>query len=415
MRTGISPRGGLMGSAVLLVAILASPGSVATSPQASAAAQSPVALVVNVDQPGARLDPIFYGLMTEEINYSYDGGLYAELIRNRIFQDRPIAPRGRGRSGRGAEPASANPAVAKNPNLINWWLVETSGASGEIDIDTADPVNTTALKNSLRLDIKSVAAGQRVGVANDGYWGIPVRPHTAYTASFYARASQGFSGPLTVAIEGNDGKLYASGQVPRLTTAWRKYIVKLRTGKVQPTADARFVLSASSPGSALVQPRLALPADIQEPPKRHAHRSHGEARPDEAELPPLSRRELPGGQRFREPFQLEGDHRPAGRAARAHEPLVLSLDGRRGAARIPQLVRRPQHGADRRRLCRHAPRWRQDDDHRAMRSSRSCRKRWRKSSTSPATRPRHGAPAAPRTAIRRRSSFATSRSATRTG
>ena len=233
---------------MLLLAILAPPGSVATSPQAPAAAQPPVALVVSVDRPGARLDPIFYGLMTEEINYAYDGGLYAELIRNRIFQDRPIAPRGRGRSGETPGPP-ANPAVAKNPNLINWWLVETGGASGEIDIDTTDPVNTTALKNSLRLDIKSMGAGQRVGVANDGYWGIPVRPATQYTASFYARASQGFSGPLTVAIEGNDGKIYASGRVPRITTAWRKYVVKLSTGKVQPTVNARFVLSASSPGS----------------------------------------------------------------------------------------------------------------------------------------------------------------------
>jgi len=233
---------------MLLLAILAPPGSVATSPQAPAAAQPPVALVVSVDRPGARLDPIFYGLMTEEINYAYDGGLYAELIRNRIFQDRPIAPRGRGRSVEAPGPP-ANPAVAKNPNLINWWLVETGGASGEIDIDTTDPVNTTALKNSLRLDIKSAGAGQRVGVANDGYWGIPVRPATQYTASFYARASQGFSGPLTVAIEGNDGKIYASGRVPRITTAWRKYVVKLSTGKVQPTVNARFVLSASSPGS----------------------------------------------------------------------------------------------------------------------------------------------------------------------
>ncbi|HEY2381394.1 MAG TPA: hypothetical protein VGK48_09485, partial [Terriglobia bacterium] len=46
----------------------------------------PVRLTVNVDQPGARIDPIFYGLMTEEINFSYDGGLYGELIRNRTFR-----------------------------------------------------------------------------------------------------------------------------------------------------------------------------------------------------------------------------------------------------------------------------------------------------------------------------------------
>lgn len=225
----------------------------------------PATLTVRVDQPEQKIDPIFYGLMTEEINYSYDGGLYGELIRNRIFQDRPIAQAGRGARGGATNPAgtlpgaqaaaqtappqATNPAVEKNPNLIDWWLVVSNGAAGDIDIDTKDPVNTIALKNSLRLDIRSAGAGRRVGVANDGYWGIPVRPSTTYTASFYAKASQGFRGPLTVAIEGNHGKVYASGQVRTLTPAWEKYTLKIKTGQVQATADARFVLSASSQGS----------------------------------------------------------------------------------------------------------------------------------------------------------------------
>jgi alpha-N-arabinofuranosidase len=210
----------------------------------SFALPDPATLTVRVDQPGQKIAPIFYGLMTEEINYSYDGGLYGELIRNRIFQDQPIV-----QGGRGARGGATNPAVEKNPNLIDWWLVTSNGAAGDIDIDTKDPVNTIALKNSLRLDIGSTGAGRRVGVANDGYWGIPVRPNTTYTASFYAKASQGFHGPLTAAIEDSNGKIYASGEVRALTRAWKKYTLKIKTGQVQATADARFVLSASSQGS----------------------------------------------------------------------------------------------------------------------------------------------------------------------
>jgi alpha-N-arabinofuranosidase len=33
----------------------------------------------------ATVSPTLYGLMTEEINYSYDGGLYPEMVRNRAF------------------------------------------------------------------------------------------------------------------------------------------------------------------------------------------------------------------------------------------------------------------------------------------------------------------------------------------
>ena len=42
-------------------------------------------VTVNADQVTSEVSPLMYGLMTEEINYSYDGGLYAELIRNRAF------------------------------------------------------------------------------------------------------------------------------------------------------------------------------------------------------------------------------------------------------------------------------------------------------------------------------------------
>ena len=38
-------------------------------------------------EPGPAISPMLYGLMTEEINHSYDGGLYAELIRNRDFKE----------------------------------------------------------------------------------------------------------------------------------------------------------------------------------------------------------------------------------------------------------------------------------------------------------------------------------------
>ena len=41
---------------------------------------------MEVSRPKAAVSPTLYGLMTEEINYSYDGGLYAELVRNRTFR-----------------------------------------------------------------------------------------------------------------------------------------------------------------------------------------------------------------------------------------------------------------------------------------------------------------------------------------
>ena len=56
-------------------------------------AQTPV-ITLDFTKPGANVSPMLYGLMTEEINHSYDGGLYAELIRNRIFKDNKNTPEG---------------------------------------------------------------------------------------------------------------------------------------------------------------------------------------------------------------------------------------------------------------------------------------------------------------------------------
>src|SRR5947207_2282051 len=53
---------------------------------AVAFAQAPAAhLIIQADHQAAPVSSSLYGLMTEEINFSYDGGLYAEMVRNRTF------------------------------------------------------------------------------------------------------------------------------------------------------------------------------------------------------------------------------------------------------------------------------------------------------------------------------------------
>ncbi len=190
----------------------------------------PGSITVKVDEPGAKFSPLFYGLMTEEINHAYDGGLYAELIQNRIFRDTP---------GRRRGAAQVDPA-----NPPHWSVVKAGGAEGSIIIDKENPVNTTALTSSLRLDAKG--GGGKIGVANDGFWGIPVKPNTQYKASFYARGSDDVKGPLTVAIESSDGATqYATATIPEIGKDWKKYTATLKTGDVKETADARFVISTA--------------------------------------------------------------------------------------------------------------------------------------------------------------------------
>src|SRR5436190_20798714 len=181
-------------------------------------------IAIDASSPSGKVSPLFYGLMTEEINHSYDGGLYAELVRNRAFLD---------------DAGSA----------AHWAAVQGDGAAAAIALDKTQPLNDT-LPTSLRLEVTQASKGHAAGVANEGYWGIPVKPDTRYHASFYARAAPGFGGPVTVSIQSNDGTTtFASGTVAGLGTAWKQYEVTLQTGRVTPTTAARYVLTVERPGT----------------------------------------------------------------------------------------------------------------------------------------------------------------------
>jgi alpha-N-arabinofuranosidase len=186
---------------------------------ASAVAQD-AALTVDVDQSIGKVSPMHYGLMTEEINHSYDGGLYAELVQNRAFLDDPETP-------------------------VHWSLVQGKRAAAYIALDPAAPLNDI-LTNSLRLDATTVSKSARAGIANDGFWGIPVKPNTTYRGSFYARASADFKGPIKVSIESDDGATtFAEAKVSGIGTEWKLHTVTLKTGQVTPTSKTRLVLSVN--------------------------------------------------------------------------------------------------------------------------------------------------------------------------
>jgi alpha-N-arabinofuranosidase len=203
----------------MIVLLVLSAGAV----MAQVAAPTPT-VTIPADRVGARVSPVFYGLMTEEINYAYEGGLYAELVNNRAF--RP-----------------------ETNNMRHWKLLQPDGSVNAMSVVTDQPLNA-ALTNSLKLDVTAATEKQPVGIANDGYWGIPVRPQTKYEASFYAKAPGGFDGPITVSLvsDGSEATVFASGKVSRLSADWQKYTVTLTTGNVPPSKDNHLLVSVAKPG-----------------------------------------------------------------------------------------------------------------------------------------------------------------------
>jgi len=223
----------------------------------NAIAQTPT-LNLDFTRSGASVSPMLYGLMTEEINHAYDGGLYAELIRNRIFKDNKTTPEAW--------------SLVKDGSVSSAAIKLMATEEENIPYDERRHAINGALQTCLRLTVEKVAG--RVGIANEGYWGIPVKPSTTYNTSFYIKGTgrtepfrwpwepkpttpplpdieDNAAGPITVSIESNDGKtVFASGTINLAKSIfWKKYALTLTTkADVKPTTDARFVITTDRVG-----------------------------------------------------------------------------------------------------------------------------------------------------------------------
>ncbi len=140
-------------------------------PRVCMAQPATVTLNIHLDKPLHAVSPTLYGLMTEEINYSYDGGLYAEMVRNRTFQDHGFG------------------------GVAHWNIEHLGNAIATMAIDRTEGPSA-ALDHSLAIDVKQADTTNRAGVRNEGYWGMALRPNTTYKGSLYAKADSADIGPV---------------------------------------------------------------------------------------------------------------------------------------------------------------------------------------------------------------------------
>ncbi|HWC16933.1 MAG TPA: carbohydrate binding domain-containing protein, partial [Terriglobales bacterium] len=184
----------------------------------------PAVLSVQLDKPISKVSPMLYGLMTEEINYSYDGGLYAEMIRNRTFR-------------------------GNWSGVLYWYLIEDGNAQAKMQVDR-DTGPSEALSSSLRLDVTQADAQNQAGVLNEGYWGMALQPNTTYQGSFYAKADSDALNTVKVKLVSNtDGKILASASVSGITTAWKQHQFTLRTGATPPSSSNHLALIIAHAGT----------------------------------------------------------------------------------------------------------------------------------------------------------------------
>ena len=208
----------------------------------SAPAAAPAHLTIDTAEIVTPVSPMLYGLMTEEINHAFDGGLYAELIQNRTFRG----------SWQGIE---------------HWTLVRNGDAKASMQVDRGSGPSK-ALPYSVKLSVNLASSGNEAGLSNAGYWGIALKPHTAYRGSFYAKVDDAAVGPVTARlISDRTGAVLAEAKIPLHSGDWSSYQYTLTTdGALVPSSENHLQLSVAHAGTVWLQLVSLMPPTFNDRP-----------------------------------------------------------------------------------------------------------------------------------------------------
>lgn len=161
----------------------------------------PVTATITVDTQSASLpvNPDLYGISLEEINHAIDGGLYAELIRNRSFEDgvTPVNCRIDFASRQFITPNGLAVSYCGEDSLVGWHKLS---AGTQVALDEKDPVNDKN-KRSLRVSVYDTRTHGRGGVVAEGYEGIALKKGEKYNLSFFVKSAYNKANMLRVALE----------------------------------------------------------------------------------------------------------------------------------------------------------------------------------------------------------------------
>ncbi len=163
-------------------------------------------LTIQTDQPGVKINRAMWGVFFEDINLGADGGLYAELVKNRSFEF---------------------------PNALMGWQI--SGQTNGVEI-RADKVFSQVQPHYIRLQ-------SGTGLANEGFRGIGIHAGETYDFSVEARAVEGRP-VLKIELVGADGHSLAATSVKGFQADWQRLTAKLKSSTQE--EKARLKVSVES-------------------------------------------------------------------------------------------------------------------------------------------------------------------------
>lgn len=161
------------------------------------AQKKPIELVLDAKKIGERIQPTMYGLFFEDINFGADGGLYAELIKNRSFEF--------------------------SQALMGW------NTFGHVEVRSDDsPFNRNP--HYVRLGY-SGHKEKHTGLENEGFRGIGVKKDASYHFSVWARSIDGNSQKIRIELIDSDNNPFEKKELEINSKEWKKYDIVMNSSK----------------------------------------------------------------------------------------------------------------------------------------------------------------------------------------
>ncbi len=172
------------------------------------ALRAQVTFHLDAGKRGARISPLHYGIFFEEINHGGEGGLYAELVRNRSFEEDASQP-------------------------VYW----TSVGSATIVLDRNLPLNPQN-PTALLLDI----SGAQGGVSNEGFWGINIVRGTVYHLTLWMRCQEAaYEGTVQVELRSAAGSVLGKAQLSGITHHWQRFTADITASGTAPSGTLAII------------------------------------------------------------------------------------------------------------------------------------------------------------------------------
>ncbi|NJK86962.1 MAG: hypothetical protein HC906_14280, partial [Bacteroidales bacterium] len=200
----------------------------------------PTVISISADKKGVEVSKTLYGIFFEEINHAGEGGLYAEMVINRDFEYNTL-PEGAFWAGNLLRTKDSWQERKWFTNALHGWsIVKKGNAQGYIK-QVSDKALNDRNPHSMRLICFS--PGEKMGVANNGFWGMNFIAGQTYDLSFYARANNNSS--LSIALESAIGHLaYAQTDVKEIGKNWKKYTCSFTPDASDANGRLAFYLNA---------------------------------------------------------------------------------------------------------------------------------------------------------------------------